>query len=1132
MTRIEAWLFEELRDLWSPLVPAGVDADVEAIADRLVAVLRDLGWTAGALGPARSAAAALAAAADAIEAAAGDDPLAAASAIGSVVRDVSGALSTALPDGEAAKQLLLDLTSELVGGWLARRHRALQLTLRILGIVRSEPAAAVHTSAADPSSPVLRPASSRVVLDVDHLEAWLREPGRTFNDTFLGGTTVTAEDVWGQLGPILAGVLAEAGVPALWGVPVQAPGSAAPVLWIFSSEDLAAPGRAGSRFWCGITVQQDAASDNRPRLNIVPVGELAVARTRGIWSLQAALGLTTPVSIGTDGARLGGAAGANASLAVSGGTSSEPALRLGAAGGPSLVLARVGVTGSLLFRADTPPVPEIALTLQGLQLAMGGRGLDGFLSSQVPDTQAGAATADVTISWSGRDGLKFAASGGFEATLAQRVDLGPVTLRDIRLLVSLAGSALSAAATFDVGLAIGPISAAAEGLGIGVELALEGSGSAPGLIVGPRGPNGIGLSIRAGEVGGGGYLFVDERLGLYAGAAQLSFKALSFTAVGLITTRAADGSPGWSMLLIVTAEFPPIPLGFGFTLNGLGGLLGINRRMDTKEMAAGVRTGGLDSVLFPRDPVHRAKEVVADIGRFFPAAENRFTLGVLVKVAWGPGGLLQIEVGLILELPSPLKLVVIGRLLAELPDREHAVAVLRLDVLGVLDFGRGEVSVDATLRDSRVGPFAISGDMALRGSWGAEAGFAQSAGGFHPAFEPPPGFPPLRRLAIALATSENPRLRLESYLALTPNTIQTGARFEIYAAVTILGRVLAAEGHLGFDALVTLVPFSFTVTVDAGVAITLDGTPILQARLVLTLSGPEPWHVVGYASISLFLIGEVRVQIDRTFGIEQIILPPEINLLERLIDALRQPTAITTFPPPTLGPVALRATSDPGTRILHPAGRVRITQREIPLGKRIERFGAAVPTQSGVFDFTGVALADQPLVSEPVEEFFAPGPFEADLPDDEQLRRPAFDSMRSGVVQQQPSGGVLPAGDPLPLPQGLDETVLTGGPPSNLVPPLLPADGGASRFRPDGFSVPDTLVDAWALAAVTAPFVEAAPMPFAVVPERHVVATLDSLSPMPLGDHGAVTPTSAWEAFDRLSDEESGQVVRAYEAVV
>ena len=42
-----------------------------------------------------------------------------------------------------------------------------------------------------------------------------------------------------------------------------------------------------------------------------------------------------------------------------------------------------------------------------------------------------------------------------------------------------------------------------------------------------------------------------------------------------------DGSKGFSLLIIMTADFGPgIQLGFGFTLLAVGGLVGLNRTMN------------------------------------------------------------------------------------------------------------------------------------------------------------------------------------------------------------------------------------------------------------------------------------------------------------------------------------------------------------------------------------------------------------------------------------------------------------------------------------------------------------------------------------------------------------------------
>ena len=72
--------------------------------------------------------------------------------------------------------------------------------------------------------------------------------------------------------------------------------------------------------------------------------------------------------------------------------------------------------------------------------------------------------------------------------------------------------------------------------------------------------------------------------------------------------------------------------------------------------------------------------------------------------------------------------------------------------------------MDATLFDSRFAGYSFSGDMALRTSWLARPSFTLAVGGFNPRFQPPPGFPSLRRITLPLIQGDNPRLRLESWL--------------------------------------------------------------------------------------------------------------------------------------------------------------------------------------------------------------------------------------------------------------------------------------------------------------------------------------------------------------------------------
>ena len=94
-----------------------------------------------------------------------------------------------------------------------------------------------------------------------------------------------------------------------------------------------------------------------------------------------------------------------------------------------------------------------------------------------------------------------------------------------------------------------------------------------------------------------------------------------------------------------------------------------------------------------------------------------------------------------------------------MPDPEEAVLSLNLEVLGIIDFDEGEASIDATLYDSRLAIFVLTGDMAARMGWAAKPTSSSPPGASIPRFHAPPGFPELERLAMSLATGDNPRLR-------------------------------------------------------------------------------------------------------------------------------------------------------------------------------------------------------------------------------------------------------------------------------------------------------------------------------------------------------------------------------------
>ncbi|MBK9036672.1 MAG: hypothetical protein IPL61_36385 [Myxococcales bacterium] len=146
---------------------------------------------------------------------------------------------------------------------------------------------------------------------------------------------------------------------------------------------------------------------------------------------------------------------------------------------------------------------------------------------------------------------------------------------------------------------------------------------------------------------------------------------------------------------------------------------------------------------------------------------------------------------MLLELPAPARVVVLGTVTTKLPTEEHAVVDLAMDVVGEVDFGQRRVAVDASLRSSTIAGFPITGDLAFRMSWGSPRSFALAIGGFHSQFRAPADFPTLRRVRIELGSGDDPRLDAEGFLALTSNTLQLGARIDLYASagpLNITGR--------------------------------------------------------------------------------------------------------------------------------------------------------------------------------------------------------------------------------------------------------------------------------------------------------------------------------------------------------
>ncbi|MFB7288714.1 DUF6603 domain-containing protein [Actinacidiphila glaucinigra] len=674
---------------------------------------------------------------------------------------------------------------------------------------------------------------------------------------------------------------------------------------------------------------------------------------------------------------------------------------LGQAGATELSAKRIGIrlTTSFAWDVDAGRASGdvgIEGAIEGGELVISLDDADGFIGSVMAGFGL-KARFDLGFGWRAGSGVYFTGSGGLDVQIPAHIQLGPIKIDNLtfRVGVETAGFPVGLMATIKA--AFGPLQAVVENIGVEAVLGLPsgGEGNLGPVDLGFRfkPPNGVGLSLDVGVVKGGGYLFIDTDKGEYAGAMDLVIADfLAVAAIGLITTRNPDGSPGFSMLIVITAEFPGgIQLGFGFTLLGVGGLLGINRTMNLQALMEGVRTGTVESVMFPRDVVANAPRILSDLRAFFPAKQNTFLIGPMIKIGWGSPALISASVGLIIEIPG--NIAIVGVLKVALPTPDEPLVQLHVNFAGAIEFDRKRLYFFASLFDSRILFMTIAGEMGLLVSWGNQPEFVVSVGGFHPSFDPPPlPFPSPQRITVSILDEAWGRIRITNYFAVTSNTAQFGAAAELYFGFS----GISIEGHLGFDALFRFSPFYFAVEISASVSLKAFGVGVFSIHLHFALEGTSPWRARGQGSISFFFF-DVSVDFDETWGEPKHTELDPVDVLPMLRTELEKTESWRAFPPPGANLlVSLRSLTDSGSAalVLHPVGVLEVRQRAVPLDIGIAKVGSNRARDATRFTLAvqGTALRAGNDVTEP----FAMAQF-LELDDAAKLSRPSFERQRAGI---------------------------------------------------------------------------------------------------------------------------------------
>jgi len=682
---------------------------------------------------------------------------------------------------------------------------------------------------------------------------------------------------------------------------------------------------------------------------------------------------------------------------------------------------------------------QMIVTITGLEFnrynaddsfAMGITGGLKFLSSDIPlvgdflpneininklsvSSKGGLKDFDVNVKWKTSDNTVVlnANNGGLELTVPINKTIGGAFLVNV-LRASLLKKDPDGAEmriTIDGALKIGIVDAVVTGFGIKSTVTFDEDNGQIGPIgfsaVGVVYPSGIGVNIDSNGIKGGGFLSFDQDKGLFSGVFSLSIqKKFSVTAVGLLATKLPGGKKGYSLVVIVNATFSPvIQLGYGFTLNGLGGLLGIHRQANSDGIRKNVANGAVGRVLFPNDPVKNAPLVLSDMQTFFPIQQNKYLFGFMAKIAYA--GLIKGDLALILEVPAPVRIIMLGSVKAALPSEDKVLLQLRVDFAGIMEFDPFYVSFDASLVDSRILNYTLTGQFAFRLKGGSNPNFLISAGGFHPQYSPPPLSLPksFARLGINLSSGSSLTLIATSYFAITSNSVQFGAG--VYARAAS-GKA-SAEGRFGFDALFYFNPFRFTIGAYVSFSIKYRRWTLCSGSVSLSLSGPTPWNASGEVSFRICGFGG-SVSFSKTWGNSAPTQAlPNVAVMPLLKAAMvDQNNWISDFKVKDDEQISYRQITSGSDIIIGASSTLQISQKVVPFNITISKYGNGKPSDYTKFNVSKVTIGSTTVNTVSYsKDFFAPSLIK-EMTATEKVKNASYQKLDSGVQFSQQFGGL------------------------------------------------------------------------------------------------------------------------------
>ena len=536
--------------------------------------------------------------------------------------------------------------------------------------------------------------------------------------------------------------------------------------------------------------------------------------------------------------------------------------------------------------------------------------------------------------------------------------------------------------------------------GAGAIIALDGNPTNAAMFpmaVSPRWPDAIGLRVKAGPIKGGGYLERKVRvygtgadkheLVEFGGVIQLEILKVGVYAIGILSPDP------FSLVLVMGVRFPvAIELSFGFTFNGVGGILAINRTVDTTELIKGMTTHILDRLLFPDDPVAEAPKLLDQLAHVFPPRAGGFVVGPIIELGWGSQAkIVEAKLGLVLALPDPM-IIILGAVRVRAPSKVTPLTDFRCEVYGEISADR--ILIIASLRDSKIAGITVSGDLGLLIQWGGGGDFALSVGGFNPRYKAiPPALASLERLTIDLSPPAVVKIVIKAYFAVTAGAVMAGVRGDLNADIG----VASAHAWLQLDMIFSWVPrFGFAIDLDLGISIEVFGCSFAEISFKGVLEGTTPWKVEGTATVDVWFLPTFHFHLGPiTWGDP----PPSVGSskspLALVAEALGEKEAWKAVLPLDGDLLVSLGNAAVDGLVAHPLAALEVTQSRIPLETHIDRIGSATVTANRVNLGLATTSAGPASAVSTVTAPFAPGQF-LKLEGEALLARSGFDDLPSG----------------------------------------------------------------------------------------------------------------------------------------